>query len=663
MANFDRSGMTQAGINLMGKAIGGATIQFTKLVLGDGEMTGEILDLQGVASPKQNVDVTRIERNDNQCTVGGELLTSSVKQGFFWRECGLYAMDPDVGEILYNYAYSKKPDYIAQSDSGMMEEILVSMIATVGSNTNVDVTIDSSMVFTSKKEFTPVQQKADDAITLSSSQYDILGDGTDETSKVQRMIADAKSNSKLVFDKHKEIVVNGTSLIRINNKHNIVIEGLTVTGTSENLFWIHDGSSHITFRDCYFKNIGQVILLLTCENITIDNCVFDTTGYGVIQQVGHVSNNIKVINCIAKNMRNDFVECNCERNNQSKNWTITNNHFLGCEGYPQSATEKRFVGVTWVENIIISNNIVEKTCGDGAIHLEGGGGEVVIANNIFDNCIGLYGYLYLLNSGKTTVITGNIFKRTDTTIGVGNVLNLGSGMYSNEIVFGNNMVIGTDNNLIGLEIASQENTTVVGNAFVSCSTAIVMLSVDKIMIASNKFRDNLKDISADASSTSSQSCGRNVSITGNYFAGTRDYCIKALRNNNGTNQATDWIITGNLFCNDVVIYDGTNCLLSNNTQIQGKKLTCTERFQGSGSNSCNYSNMIRGVRGILNFDMKTFNSTNVPSDGNWNKGDEAINTNPVELGDTGSKYFIDKWKCIEAGTPGRWVEVKVLTGN
>ena len=153
MANFDRSGMTQAGINLMGKAVGGATIQFTKLVLGDGTMTGEILDLQGVVSPKQNVDVTRIERNDNQCTVGGELLTSSVKQGFFWRECGLYAMDPDQGEILYNYAYSTKPDYIAQSDSGIMEEILVSMITFVGANANVDITIDDSMVFATKKEF------------------------------------------------------------------------------------------------------------------------------------------------------------------------------------------------------------------------------------------------------------------------------------------------------------------------------------------------------------------------------------------------------------------------------------------------------------------------------------------------------------------------------
>lgn len=186
MANFDRSGMTQAGINLMGKAVGGATIQFTRLVLGDGTMTGEILDLKGVVSPKQNVDVTRIERNNSQCTVGAELLTSSVKQGFFWRECGLYAMDPDQGEILYNYAYSTKSDYIAASDSGMMEEILVSMVTAVGT-ANVDIILDDSMVFATKKEVnnfaSQLSGKANKGeFAINVKDYGVKGDGiTDDT--------------------------------------------------------------------------------------------------------------------------------------------------------------------------------------------------------------------------------------------------------------------------------------------------------------------------------------------------------------------------------------------------------------------------------------------------------------------------------------------------
>lgn len=231
MANFDRSSITQAGLNLMGKAVGGATIKFTRLVMGDGILTRElnleiqklnverqtlfnrlsedtrkylkeasdggepnrsasinpidkkivtdieaidtqieeiskqqletvssqILDLTGVISPRQNVDIRSIERNGAQCKVEGYVETSSIKQGFFWRECGLYAMDPDLGEILYNYAYSTKPDYIAASDSGMMEEILVSMVALVGANANVDITIDDSMVFATKKAIVKIE--------------------------------------------------------------------------------------------------------------------------------------------------------------------------------------------------------------------------------------------------------------------------------------------------------------------------------------------------------------------------------------------------------------------------------------------------------------------------------------------------------------------------
>ena len=224
MANFDRSGMTQAGINLMGKAIGGATIQFTKLVLGDGEMTGEILDLQGVVSPKQNVDVTRIERNDNQCTVGGELLTSSVKQGFFWRECGLYAMDPDLGEILYNYAYSTKPDYIAASDSGMMEEILVSMVATVGSNANVDVNIDTSMVYTTRKEFDPLKVKVED-VTLNVKDFGVIGDGvTDDSQALQSAIDKAvELKCKLLIPRgeylcNSGLIINGYMKLECQGK-------------------------------------------------------------------------------------------------------------------------------------------------------------------------------------------------------------------------------------------------------------------------------------------------------------------------------------------------------------------------------------------------------------------------------------------------------------
>lgn len=295
MANFDKSGMTQAGINLMGKAVGGATIQFTKLVLGDGTMTGEILDLQGVVSPKQNVDVTRIERNDNQCTVGGELLTSSVKQGFFWRECGLYAMDPDLGEILYNYAYSTKPDFIAASDSGMMEEILVSMIATVGSNTNVDVTIDSSMVFATKREITAIDGKVND-ICVNVKEFGAIGDGvTDDSLAIQNAINYAISNkaSKVFFPSGDFLLENPLSIQgmyleicgasnNIGGKTRLICkkDGIYLYGgsryiTISNLKIIKDTSTQMTGTAIkMMKMTDKDIHLLTVSNVQV--MLFDT---------------------------------------------------------------------------------------------------------------------------------------------------------------------------------------------------------------------------------------------------------------------------------------------------------------------------------------------------------------------------------------------------
>lgn len=48
--------------------------------------------------------------------------------------------------------------------------------------------------------------------------------------------------------------------------------------------------------------------------------------------------------------------------------------------------------------------------------------------------------------------------------------------------------------------------------------------------------------------------------------------------------------------------------------------------------------------------------TNVP-------GDFVKNSAPSELGSAGSKYVIEGWLCVSAGTPGTWVQKRFLTGN
>jgi hypothetical protein len=55
--------------------------------------------------------------------------------------------------------------------------------------------------------------------------------------------------------------------------------------------------------------------------------------------------------------------------------------------------------------------------------------------------------------------------------------------------------------------------------------------------------------------------------------------------------------------------------------------------------------------------------TAAPTAGLWTQGDAVKNSAPSELGTAGSKYIIEAWVCVVSGTPGTWVQKRLLTGN
>ena len=55
--------------------------------------------------------------------------------------------------------------------------------------------------------------------------------------------------------------------------------------------------------------------------------------------------------------------------------------------------------------------------------------------------------------------------------------------------------------------------------------------------------------------------------------------------------------------------------------------------------------------------------TSVPTSGTWSQGDFVRNKTPVEAGTAASKYVVIGWICVASGTPGTWLQSRVLTGN
>ena len=78
-----------------------------------------------------------------------------------------------------------------------------------------------------------------------------------------------------------------------------------------------------------------------------------------------------------------------------------------------------------------------------------------------------------------------------------------------------------------------------------------------------------------------------------------------------------------------------------------------------------FSAIERQVNGLSEGSMQAhYNAyTAAPTTGTYAQGDFIKNSAPAEAGSVSSKYVILGWVCTVSGTPGTWLECRVLTGN
>ncbi|MGB8452719.1 MAG: phage tail protein [Anaerocolumna sp.] len=161
---------TEKGRALQAKALAGTALNFTKLAMGSGSLGGQNqITLTGLIEPKVTLNITQIKRDTNYATIKGTFNNQDISTGFYWRELGLFAQDPDIGEILYCYGNAGTlAEYIPPQTSEIIEKV-VSISAIIGDATNVTATIDESLIFATKPELDLVSQKADQAFQSASN--------------------------------------------------------------------------------------------------------------------------------------------------------------------------------------------------------------------------------------------------------------------------------------------------------------------------------------------------------------------------------------------------------------------------------------------------------------------------------------------------------------
>jgi hypothetical protein len=147
MGAFSGLTTTTRGFALLGKVQAGTPLVFTRMKVGDGSLSGQsIPSLTDLISVKMIVPLNRLRhQGEGKALIGGAVTNAELSSGFYLREWGIFANDPDLGEILYCYASAGAgADYIPPASSGVFGQQL-NAIAIVGPAANVTVEIPSGI--------------------------------------------------------------------------------------------------------------------------------------------------------------------------------------------------------------------------------------------------------------------------------------------------------------------------------------------------------------------------------------------------------------------------------------------------------------------------------------------------------------------------------------
>jgi len=156
MSSFGGLLFTAVGRNLQAKAQAGAQLNFTRIAIGDGDLGGTAVDdLTALKHQVKSLSITKLKTlAGGNAVVGTSFSNQDVVVGFYWKELGVFAQDPDLGEVLYCYGNAgASAEYIPPSGGADILEKSIDVVTIIGNATNVSATINVSLVFVTDQEF------------------------------------------------------------------------------------------------------------------------------------------------------------------------------------------------------------------------------------------------------------------------------------------------------------------------------------------------------------------------------------------------------------------------------------------------------------------------------------------------------------------------------
>lgn len=281
MAEWSNATMTDVGADLQAKVNAGKTkLTFTKIKVGSGVNATNPLTLTDVISSKWETTNFVVKQEGKIVSVDTFITNTGIHEAFRMSEIGLFAQDPDKGEVLYAYLTDPEPDRMPAAGGSVVvsQELTIGMVF---SNTgNVSLTVNIGALVTHEQ----LEQHNADANAHANRFNAII-------QQVNNMITSVDNSDSLAKVPTLQLVKTLLSSLNIKNATDVVnaLESEKATGLGIR----YDFSNVNAWYICLGKLFGNLIIQGGKVNIIVGRNIYnDDTVYPI------AFNNLPSVNII-----------------------------------------------------------------------------------------------------------------------------------------------------------------------------------------------------------------------------------------------------------------------------------------------------------------------------------------------------------------------------
>lgn len=145
--------VTNKGLALLAKTPAGDPVPATRWQIGTGVLQEgqDEKDLVELITPLKYIPIASCQNTGNHCIITGQF-TNQGMTAFPFEELGLWATDPDEGEILYAVGEARGEGEAISGASEKLDEFIFAMDLVFDGTANVTVTINKSLIYATKED-------------------------------------------------------------------------------------------------------------------------------------------------------------------------------------------------------------------------------------------------------------------------------------------------------------------------------------------------------------------------------------------------------------------------------------------------------------------------------------------------------------------------------